>query len=130
MQTLYALKDKEKNLVRWLLLIVCVIFGMLYLNGAFASWWASWGPLTDYPSAWVQQAIKRLCVAIAFLFTGPMIFLLLKNGYKFKNSFYKYVWLFVIILSITYPYIREFFLIDKCLDSGGAWNEEYFVCNR
>ena len=122
--------NKVRDIVRWALLVTCIVFGLLYLNGAFGSWWASWGPPTEYPEAWEQQAVKRLCIAVALLFTGPMVFVTLKNGYKFKKSIYIYVWFVVVILSLSYPSVREFVLIDKCLDSGGAWSEEHFECNH
>ena len=119
-----------KQIFRWVLFLGCVAMGFLYLNGAAGSWWVSWGPPTDYPKAWEQQAVTRFCISIVFLFTAPMVFMVLKQGFNFKRSVYKYVWLFVVVVSASYPQLREFMKIDACLDSGGTWNEKYFECRN
>ena len=121
---------KAKNILRWLLLIFCIIFGLLYLNGAAASWWVSWGPPTDYPKAWEQNALIKLSYSLLLLFTGPMIFVGLNNNYNIKESKYKFIWLVVIIVSLSYPNVREFILKNKCIDSNGQWSEKHFVCNH
>jgi len=119
---------KIKNPLRWFLLITFVIFGLLYLNGAASSWWLSWGPPTDYPEAWEQQAIKRLSISLILLFTGPMIFVALKDEFSYKKSRYIYIWVVIILASVSYPKSREWLLIDTCLDSGGKWEHKYFKC--
>ena len=118
-----------KNLLRWLALIIFIVFGLLYLNGAASSWWLSWGPPNDYPKAWEQESLRRLGFSLTCLFTGPMLFIAFKENFNFKASKYKYIWLLVVILSLTFPHIREFVLTDSCLDSGGEWSEKYFECS-
>lgn len=36
----------------------------------------------------------------------------------------------IIILGLIYPYAKEQWLIDSCLDSGGAWSERKLECRR
>ena len=119
----------KRNIAKWLALIVCIVFGLLYLNGAASSWWLSWGPPTDYPKLWEHQSIKRLGYSLTLIATGFMLFIALKENFKFKESIFKYIWLLVISVSLLYPSVREFVLIDGCLDSGGKWSGKYFVCN-
>ena len=111
------------------MLIFCIVFGLIYLNSAAYSWWASWGPPTDYPQSWEQSALIKVGYSLSLLFTGPMIFIALNDSFNFKKSIYKYVWLFVVITSLSYPNIHEFILKDKCLDSSGQWSEKHFVCS-
>lgn len=117
-----------KQIARWGLFFVCLVFGFLYLNDTVGSWWVSWGPPTDYPRVWEHQAVVRFCVSLAFLATAPMVFLVFKEGFNLKRSVYKYVWLLIVIVAISYPQIRKFLKVDSCLDSGGKWSEELFEC--
>ena len=119
-----------RQTVRWFLFLGCIVMGLLYLNGAAGSWWVSWGPPSDYPKAWEQQAVTRVCISSIFLFSAPMAFIALKKGFNLKRSKFKYVWLFAIVISASYPNLREFIKVDSCLDSGGIWSEEYFECRN
>lgn len=38
--------------------------------------------------------------------------------------------LVIISLGLIYPYAKEQWLIDSCLDSGGAWSESKRECRR
>ncbi len=117
------------NTFRWVLLILFTIVGLLYLNGAAYSSWVSWGPPNDYPNAWEQNALVQLGYSITLLSTGILFFKALKKKFEFKLSKYVYFWLVIVVLSLSYPQVREFLLIDNCLDSGGKWSVEYFECH-
>lgn len=120
---------KTKIIGRWLALITCIVFGLLYLNGAASSWWLSWGPPTDYPKVWEHRSIVRLGYSLSLLFTGIMLFIALKENYNFRQSLFKYIWLVVVLVSLFFPSVREFMLIDSCLDSGNKWSEIHFECS-
>lgn len=119
-----------RQTARWVLLIACIAFGLLYLNGAAASWWMSWGPPNERPLYSLHAAIHKLGVSAALFCSGPMLFLGLKKGFSLARSRYKYFWIVVMILALGYPRLREWALIDACLDSGGAWDASHFECNR
>ncbi len=120
--------EAAKQTLRWVLFIGCIVFGLLALNGAFAAWWVSWGPPNDYPLAWEQEAIRRLGISISLLLTGIMVFVALKPKFSLRKSKFKYIWALVIVSSLAYPMVRAFMHEDVCLDRGGSWNKEYFVC--
>ncbi|MCP5306776.1 MAG: hypothetical protein H6953_15130 [Chromatiaceae bacterium] len=120
--------EAAKQVIRWVLFLGCIAFGLLALNGAFAAWWVSWGPPTDYPAAWEQEAIRRLGISISLLFTGPMAFVAMKPEFSFRKSKFKFVWALVVLVSLAYSPVRAFIQKDACLDAGGSWKEGYFVC--
>jgi len=119
-----------RQIIRWFLTLGFIALGLLYLNSAFFSTWAAGGPPTKYPHAWAQRALQHFGFSISLIATGIMAFIGLKKNYNLKKSKYKYVWLVLLLLSLGYPKAREWLLIDKCLDSGGAWNYEYFECQK
>ena len=123
--------DALIKIIRWALLVFFVALGLLYLNGAASAWWASWGPPTKYPESWQQAAFVRLGFAISAFCIGVIIFMALKKGFSFKSSQYKFYSLIAaVILSLSYPQTREWFLIDTCLDSGGTWQNNEFRCKK
>ena len=113
---------------KWVLASICIVLGLLYLNGAASSWWVSWGPPTEYPEAWSQRAIVKLGYAIALFSTAPMVFIAFKQNFNLKSSRYKYCWVFIVIIVLSFPSIRNFLLTDSCLDSGGSWQSTHFKC--
>jgi len=119
-----------KIIAKWILLLGFIGGALLYANSSFYSAWVSGGPPNDYPHAWAQRAIIHFGYAIALFSTGIMAFVALGRNFKFKASKLKYVWIIVLLLSLGYPECREFVLIDKCLDSGGAWDESHFECRH
>ena len=120
--------ETVKQTIRWVALIGCIVYGLLVLNGAFAAWWISWGPPNNYPMAWEHEAIRRLGISISLFFTGPMIFQALKPNFSFVKSQFKYVWVLVVVSALAYPKVRAYMYVDACLDKGGSWKKEYFVC--
>ena len=120
--------ETAKQTLRWVLFIGCIIFGLLALNGAFSAWWISWGPPNDYPMAWEQEAVRRLGISSSLLMTGIMVFVAFNPNFSFRKSKFKYVWTLVVISSLAYPAARSFMHEDTCLDKGGAWKKEYFIC--
>lgn len=59
-----------------------------------------------------------------------MAFLAFGKNFNFKKSKYKFIWFGVLLASLLYPFARELFFIDKCLDSGGSWDSAYFECKK
>lgn len=119
-----------RNIIRWCLTVSLIVLALLYLNSTGASFWAAGGPPTKYPRAWEQRGISHFCYSIASMVTAVMLYIGLKNNYNWKKSKLKYIWVILLLLSLGYPKARESMLIDKCLDSGGKWNYEYFECNK
>ena len=115
---------------KWLTPTICVALGLLYLNGAVGSWWVSWGPPTNYPESWEQRAISQLGFAIALFATAPMLFIAFNHRFNLKTSSYKYWWVAIIVIALSYPHVRAFILTDSCLDSGGAWQATNFRCQH
>lgn len=114
--------------MRWTILIAGIVVGLLFLNGAFSAWWVSWGPPTKYPEASEHAALKRLGYSLSVLATGFMIFIALKTNFDFKKSVIKYLWLITVVVSLSYPFVREARESSLCIDSTGTWNSEYFKC--
>jgi hypothetical protein len=120
-----------RNTIRWLLLAGGVIVGLFYLNSAAYASWISWGPPNNYPLSWEHASIVRLGFSFAALSIGVVLFIALRKGFKFNNNNYKvYFFIVVLVLSLIYPQAREYFLVDSCLDSGGAWQSDYFQCKN
>ena len=117
-----------RQIGKWLAPVICLALGLLYLNGAAGSWWVSWGPPTDFPESWEQRAILQLGYATALFATAPMLFITFKHRFNLKAYSYKYWWLAIIIISLSYPHARVFVLADRCLDSGGKWQATYIRC--
>jgi len=108
--------DTAKQILRWLLLIGLIFLGLLYFNSAFYSWWASWGPPTDYPKAWEHRGLSHFGFGLASIATAIMVFVSLKKGFSLKSSKFKYVWLMVVVAIFIYPKSIEWLEIDRCLD--------------
>ena len=117
-----------KIVARWVLLITFVGLGLLYLNSAAASAWVSGGPPNEYPHAWAQRSLIHFCYSVALIASGIMAFVALGKSFSFSASKMEYVWLIILLVSLAYPHLREFALVDKCLDSGGAWDKPHFEC--
>jgi len=79
---------------------------------------------------WAQRALVHFGFSIFFLFSAPMAFIALKNGFSFQKSKYKYIWLAVAALSLAYPQAKEYLLIESCIDSGGQWGTLHFECKK
>jgi hypothetical protein len=74
--------------------------------------------------------LTSLCMGIAFFSSAAMAFTGLRKGYDWKRTKLKYVWALLVALSISYPSVREWLLIDKCLDNGGSWDAIHFTCKK
>lgn len=119
-----------KNIIRWVLLLGLIAMGLLYLNSTAYSLWAAGGPPTEVPHAWLNRALVHFGFSVAFIFTGIMCFKALKNGFYLKKSKLLKYWLITLLIVLGYPQLREFYLVDKCLDSGGAWSKRHFECKH
>lgn len=117
-------------IARWLFLICFLAWGLVCLNSAAFSAWVSGGPPTDYPRAWAQRALVHLGYGISSIATGCFLFVALRPGYNFRKSTMKWLWLILVGVSLGYPKVREFMLIDKCLDAGGRWDKTHFECTK
>jgi hypothetical protein len=116
--------------MRWFLSAGLIVLGSIYLNSAFFSTWAAGDSLTRRPHAWEQRALLHCGYSVGLIATGIMALIGLKTNYNWRKSKYKYIWLILLLLSLGYPKAREWILIDKCLDSGGQWDIEYFECRK
>ncbi len=109
---------------------ICIVFGLLYLNGAAYSWWASWGPPTEYPELFQHQAITRFGLSVALFATAPLLFIVFKNRFNLAASKYKYWWLVILVIALGGSYLRVLLLQDSCLDSGGSWQVSKLRCQH
>ena len=119
-----------RRIVRWGILIILIILGLIYLNSSVFSIWAANGPPCEIPKTYMNRALIHFCYSVSSTFTGIIIFVALKAGLKINKSILFKVWLITIITLIAYPQVREFYLVDSCHDSGGSWNKKYFECNH
>jgi hypothetical protein len=119
-----------RQIIRWFLTLGFIALGLIYLNSTIFSTWAAGGPPTKHPHAWAQRALVHFGFCVSFIATGVMAFIGLRRDFNWRKSKYKYIWLILLLLSLGYPKAREWLLIDKCLDSGGAWSSEYFECKK
>jgi hypothetical protein len=122
--------DTAKNILRWIALLGLIGLGLLYLNSTMFSLWAAGGPPTEVPNAWLYRALVHFGFSVALFATAIFIFKVLKPGFSFKDKKIQYIWLVVIAVTIGYPPIKKFILIDSCLDSGGKWSPDHFECQR
>ena len=113
------------QVVRWLVLIACVAWGLLQLNAAIAAFWLAGGPPTPNPDGWSFIAGNRLAWAAASFVAGAALFFLLRGSRPVNR--YAIAGLVVAALLAAYPYFREFMATDECLDSGGKWYELHCV---
>jgi len=104
------------------------VVAALYLSGAFFSAWVSGGPPNDYPEAWAHRALLNLCFSIATLLGGVAAFRLIGS---FPKIGVMTVVLGALALAfVVVPYGRAFLDADRCLDSGGRWNDGNYLCER
>ena len=115
-------------MVRWALLLLFVVASLFYLNSAAYCAWVSGGPPTDYPEFWLQRSVVHFGFSVASGATGVVLFLVLGAAKRRRRIIYLSVGLAVIAVALLWPHLREFLNQDKCLDSGGAWDEKSFVC--
>ena len=119
--------SKKERALRILLTVFFILAGLWMLNHAIFSFWVSGGPPNDYPEAWYHQGIKSWWRAVALITVGVYCQF---TFIKIRKSWIAKLILLLAFLGLMYPYAREFILIDSCLDSGGAWSEQYFTCQN
>jgi hypothetical protein len=118
------------KVARYLVFAGFMLLGLWFLNHAAYSSWASWGPPTKYPKAWEHRALVSLCISIVFFSSAIMALIGLRKAFDWKKTKLKYVWVILVIFGLSYPHVREWLLIDKCLDNGGSWDAIHFTCKK
>jgi hypothetical protein len=118
----------ERILLRWSLLLLSLVGSLYLLNVALFCAWASGGPPTEYPKAWLQRSYTFFGFSGALIATGIMGFIGLKSTFNWKRSVLFYIWVPFITYCLVGPNLREYILVDKCLDSGGMWDKSHFEC--
>ncbi len=114
------------SVVRWVALVAGVSVAVLYLNSALFSAWVSGGPPTPVPLAWRNSAFTHLCYSAAALLIAFAFFRGIRAVPRLDR-----IALVLLILgmgAVAAPHVREFFLVDRCLDAGGRWNAARFIC--
>jgi hypothetical protein len=118
--------NRTRNVVAWLVLGVGIVVAALYLNSAAYSAWVAGGPPNAYPESWAQRALVHLCAAGAFVCGAVAVF---RGVRSFPRIGALTISLgLVALLLLGVGEVREFFLVDSCLDRGGSWNHEEFKC--
>lgn len=107
--------------------ILFIIAGLLCLNQSADSLWFAGGTPNDFPNVWYQngliwgwRGLTLLALSVFFQFKLQ----------RMRSSWIAKLIAIIVILGLIYPYAKEQFLIDSCLDSGGAWSEKRFECRR
>jgi hypothetical protein len=115
----------SRTLLRWILLISGIIWGVVQLNGAAFSAWVAGGPPTTDPEGWQFVAGNRLAWASASFLAASGMFVLLRRDRPISR--YAVATLVIAALLAAYPCVREFIASDACLDSGGQWLDQRCV---
>jgi hypothetical protein len=110
----------------WVMLTGFVLFGLQYLNGAVFSAWMSGGPPNPHPLGWERRAIGQLSLSLASFVLAIGSYRLIVTLPAWRRLPVALVLLGIVLL-VT-PYIGRFLLQDKCLDSGGQWNNLTLEC--
>jgi hypothetical protein len=117
----------KERAVRIGLGVAFLCLGLWILNYSFYSFWIAGGPPTNYPEIWYQEGIINGWRAVAVLAVAIMVQF---RWSTLRRSWVSWALVLAIILGLSYPYMREQMLIDKCLDGGGAWDDKYFRCHH
>lgn len=120
--------DVAKNVLLRVALIVLIAWSLRYLHSTVFSLWAASGPPTEVPQAWLHRALVHFGYSVALSAAAVFVFQFLKPRSKRKRS--HYVCFAIVVLAVGYPLVKEFFLSDACLDSGGRWSQRHFNCQR
>lgn len=67
---------------------------------------------------------------MALSVAAATMFKVFKTGFSIRTKQILFIWLAIVVLAFGYPIVKEFFLVDACLDSGGRWIESLFICQR
>ena len=119
---------KYRNIVRWVILLTAFAGGLYLLNSALFCAWVSGGPPNKYPKAWLQYSYIYFGYSGALISLGFLAFAALREKFNWKRSVAFYLCVPTIIYCLAAPKVREYILIDKCLDSGGRWDKQSFTC--
>lgn len=118
------MSGKERT-VRLVLGVAFVCVGLWILNYSYYSFLIAGGPPTNYPEIWYQEGIISGWRALAVLTLAVLVQFRCST---LRRSRVSWGLVFAIVMGLSYPHVREYLLIDSCLDSGGAWNEKHFRC--
>ena len=117
-------------ITRWVLMLLLVAAGLLYLNSTVYSFWVAGGPPTDIPNAWRHRGAVHFGFSVALIATAVLVFRIVRAGQKINRSRPVVVWLIVLAVSLGYAPVKKLLQVDKCLDSGGEWNERGYACHK
>lgn len=117
--------SKTQRIIRVVITFGLIVYGSVIVNHSFYSFWLSYGPPNDYPEAWYQIGLIYFWRGIG-LITAGIYFQFLWS--RIRSSKIVKIWSGIVFIGLFYPYVREFLLIDTCLDEGGAWVDIYFRC--
>ncbi|ABM93345.1 hypothetical protein Mpe_A0383 [Methylibium petroleiphilum PM1] len=116
------------RVLRWTSLLVALAVGLFFLNDAFFSAWVAGGPPSEHKLGWERRSQGSLAFALASLFAGAFLFrALVRLPKPGRLSWFLAA---VAILLAAAPLVAREVLIDKCLDSGGRWNNMFIECER
>lgn len=111
--------------MRWIALLASIAYSLLLLNAAFFRAWVAGGPPNDNPTGWMFSAWNHVAWSGAALLFGMGVFLLLRLHRPAKLACF---FLVVAAFLAVFPWLREFFASDTCLDSGGRWSGKELRC--
>jgi hypothetical protein len=117
----------KERAIRVLFSIVFLGVALFYLNHSAYSFWLSSGPPNDYPKVWYNQGIISGWYAIVLICAG--IFFQFRWAKLKSSRFAKFIAV-ALLCGLAYSHSRQYFLIDTCLDFGGAWDYEHFECKH
>ncbi len=116
------------KLLSLLATMVLVVYGLFLLNHVFYSLWSSTAGISpnQYEAIWYQEALSSFTYAVLVFF---LAFLTRVKWERIKSNRCIHASILIVVLFLAFPHVREYILIDSCLDSGGTWSYKYFQCS-
>lgn len=107
---------------------MALICTLVLLNGAAFSGWMSSGPPNPYQQGWAFRSQMQLIWAVSVALSGLASFRLVREVPTLTRPTIALI-IFAAAVGI-FPSVQEFIQIDRCLDSGGRWNNDGLQCDH
>ncbi len=119
--------NHNKTVLRWSTLAIAVVAALtlqwLSLTQALTA-----ADMPDHASIGYHRSVIYSSISFAVAFAGLAIFLFLRSLPRVTAG--TILCTFSCLLALAYPQLREFWLVDRCLDEGGRWNAATYECQK
>lgn len=113
---------------RWVLLLGLLGLALYFLNDFAFSAWLAGGPPGDHKLGWERRSQASLALSVASMLAAVAAFWAMAQLPKVSRALLVVMGLSA-ILAVA-PFVAREVLIDKCLDSGGRWNNSAIECEH